>query len=382
MFDQVLYFITIIACILCSLYVVVFACLSYGWEKTTFWPKQNATDTNVCVIIAARNEKGKIEKLLNALISQNYPKSHTEIIVVDDHSDDHTSEIVMAFMQKHFNIKLIKANGSGKKNAIAEAISKTEAELIVTTDADCTMGPEWLQTIVSFYCARGSQMIVSPVMFQKENTLSEKLQTLEFLALMGSTGGSLYFNKTIICNGANLAYTREAFYKADGFNEIDQIVSGDDVLLMYKLRKLYPDKINFLKNDKAIVYTEPKHGIKDFVSQRRRWASKGMKLLSKEAVALSLIVYFFSFFLLLMAVLSPFARSEAWNGLGFWQICLILGGIKCIIDFLLLFLAAGFFKRRGVLFLFLPGQIIYLFYVVVIGMLGNMGNFEWKGRKY
>jgi cellulose synthase/poly-beta-1,6-N-acetylglucosamine synthase-like glycosyltransferase len=363
-------------------YVVVFACFAYGWEMTKGNVPLKGPGVNVCVIIAARNEKDVIGRVLTSLIGQTYPSLFTEVIVVDDHSEDNTSEIVQTYSKTYSHISLIKASGSGKKDAIAEAITATEAELIITTDADCTMGAEWLETIVSFYNEHGSKMIAAPVTFRKEKTISEKLQTLEFLALMGSTGGSLYFHKAVMCNGANLAYTREAFNEAGGFGSIDDIASGDDVLLMYKMKKLYPGKISFLKNERAIVYTDAKHDLAEFVSQRRRWASKGPNLLNKETLALSLLVYFFSFFLLLMVLLSPFTDSKPISDLSFLQICIILGGIKCVIDFLLLFLAAGFFRRREVLLLFLPGQVIYLFYVLVIGTLGSSGHFEWKGRKF
>src|SRR3546814_9358095 len=40
---------------------------------------------------------------------------------------------------------------SYKKKAIARAIQEASGELIVTTDADCWMGPEWLGAVVSAY---------------------------------------------------------------------------------------------------------------------------------------------------------------------------------------------------------------------------------------
>ena len=40
-----------------------------------------------------------------------------------------------------------------------------------------------------------------------------------------------------MCNGANLAYERKAFYEVNGFTGIDHIASGDDMLLMHKIWK-------------------------------------------------------------------------------------------------------------------------------------------------
>jgi len=44
-----------------------------------------------------------------------------------------------------------------------------------------------------------------------------------------------------MCNGANLAYSKKAFEEAGGFTGIDNIASGDDMLLMHKIYKRYPE---------------------------------------------------------------------------------------------------------------------------------------------
>jgi len=40
-----------------------------------------------------------------------------------------------------------------------------------------------------------------------------------------------------MCNGANLAYEKQAFFDVNGFEGIDDVASGDDMLLMHKLFK-------------------------------------------------------------------------------------------------------------------------------------------------
>ncbi len=82
---------------------------------------------------------------------------------------------------------------------------------------------------------------------------------LDFLTLQGITAASVYKRFHSMCNGANLAYERSAFYEVNGFNNIDNIASGDDMLLMHKIFKQYPDKVFYLKNRHAIVTTEPSY---------------------------------------------------------------------------------------------------------------------------
>jgi cellulose synthase/poly-beta-1,6-N-acetylglucosamine synthase-like glycosyltransferase len=370
---------TIITCILGIAYLVMTAVFAYGWAKTKTLQGRSSGKISVSVIVAARNEEQQIGDCLQALSRQSY-RGKVQFVVADDHSTDTTYAIVKEFCGKDARFVLISPQGTGKKNAVAEAIGHSQGELIVTTDADCTMGSEWLEKIVAFYEHSGAGMIAGPLSFKGETSLFEKLQSLELMALMGSTGGSLYFDKAILCNGANLAYSRSLFEKLNGFVGIDHIASGDDVLLMYKVSRT-GEKIRFLKDEDAIVFTSARKDLHEFMEQRKRWASKGFSLLNTETKLVSLIVYFFSFGILSMGVFSALASIKSLIYLPFLQFCLILTGIKCVIDFLLLFLAASFFRKKRQLFLFLPGQFIYIIYVVMAGFLGSTGKYEWKGRK-
>lgn len=382
---NLLTFLAITTLSLCILYVLMTAAFAYGWLRTKVFVKDDKEETvSVTLIVPARNEEQNIAHCLDALLAQSYPARLLEIWVVDDSSEDNTAGIVKAYSEKHSHLKLFSlasANKKGKKEAIKEVISRTSSELIVTTDADCTMGTDWLANLVSFYRTSGAGMVVGPVAFANEKSLFEKLQSLELMALMGSTAGSLFFQKAILCNGANLAYKRELFHEVGGYDEQDRNLSGDDVLLMYRIAEKHPETIRFIKSREAIVYTSAKKSLGQFMAQRKRWASKGFAVLNQPTKAVALLVYGFSFFLLALGLLSAFTSIKYGIGLPFFRICLILTGIKCFIDFLLLFLAASFFDKRHYLLLFLPGQFIYIFYVVVVGMPGNRGKYEWKGRR-
>ena len=60
-----------------------------------------------------------------------------------------------------------------------------------------------------------------------------------------------------MCNGANLAYEKNAFFEVYGFEGIDDIASGDDMLLMHKIQKISRIRLAFLKSTNAIVTTQP-----------------------------------------------------------------------------------------------------------------------------
>ncbi len=375
-------FISIGIC-LCFFYFFLITKYCYGWIKTKEVEPGVDSAVYASVIVAARNEGKYLRNCIDAILSQDYPAEKFEIIIVDDHSEDSTLQIILDYSEKYPQVKCLQLPESkkGKKNAIEAAIEITKGELIITTDADCEMGSKWLTTILSFYTQTNAKMIVGGVSFHKEKSLFEKMQSLEFLALMASGGASLYFNKAIMCNGANLAYTKCVYKEVGGFSGIDEKASGDDVLLMYKISKRYPAEIRFLKSKEAIVYTNAKERLNDFIQQRKRWASKGFFALNAETQRVSLLIYLFNFYIVFMPLIGGLCFVNTPFCLLFLQICLILVGIKCFIDFLLLFLSASFFKKKRFLLLFLPEQIIYMIYVVLLGLLGSIGKYEWKGRK-
>lgn len=384
--EQVILFIIGLSFLACLAYLITITLYCYGWLRTQT-PTVNSVfnTTSISVIIAARNEEDNIAQCLTVIVNQSYPTEYLEIIVVDDASEDTTNNRITTLSKKHHNIKLISlkngGTGLGKKNAIKAAIKESKGELIVTTDADCMMGKNWLKTISSFYQQTNAKMIVAPVCFYAEKTFFEKMQSLEFMALVFSGGASLYFDKAIMANGANLAYTKAVFNDVNGFEDIDQQASGDDVLLMYKIEKKHPKKVLFLKHAEAIVYTKAQASLKGFINQRKRWSSKPFNVLNNETKAVSIIVYLYNTLILLTGVLGVFFSKDFIFHLSLIELCLILFTIKCFIDFLLLFLATSFFRKKSLMAYFLGEQVLYIIYVFVIGILGTSGKYEWKGRK-
>jgi len=375
-----------VSSLLCLSYFVLIASYCYAWIKTS--PPTLSSlllTTKVSVIIAVRNEENNIERCINSILQQNYPSQFMELIIVDDVSEDTTNAKIKTLFLNRENVKLITltshSENSGKKSALKKGINQSIGELIVTTDADCVMDTNWLTTLVRYYQQTQAKMIVAPVVFYNEKSIFEKMQMLEFMSLIVCSGASLYYNKAIMCNGANLAYTRKVFDEVHGFEDINNKASGDDVLLMYKIKNKYSDGIKFLKHHEAMVFTNAKNNLKDFISQRKRWSSKGFWALNAETKKVSLIVYLFnlSLFMLMLSLLICAIYS---NTINLSKIFFLLFGIKCLIDFLLLFLAASFFKKKVFTPYFLLEEFLYIVYVVFIGLLGLLqSKYEWKDRK-
>jgi len=254
-------------------------CLS-GWNVTKcFVPGTPAGGTHVTIIIPARNEEKNIRACLQDILNQKYPDELTEIIVVDDHSADRTAEYVRELIHQNprRKLSLLHNRSAGiklyKKQAISAAVQNARGELIITTDADCRMSNRWLESIVTYYEKHNPVMIVSPVQFFHVRNLFEQLQQLEFAGLVGIGAGAIAHHRPLLCNGANLAYTKKIFNEVNGFAG-NETVSGDDTQLMLKVAEINPDGIHFLKSREAIVETSSMPSMVDLFHQRKRWASK------------------------------------------------------------------------------------------------------------
>ncbi len=367
---------------LCYVVLLLFYC--YGWIQTPYY---NSTEllnpSTISVIIAARNEEVSIINCLQSVLKQTYSKECYEIIVIDDHSTDTTFQLISKLAQVNKNIKILQLNSkdTGKKNAIEFGIQSANGDIIVTTDADCIMEERWLETMVSYLIISDSKMVVGPVAYYKEKTLLEKFQSLELVALITSGAASLYFNKAIMCNGANLAYYKKTFYEVGGYEELKSIASGDDVLLLYKIKKMFPGKISFVKSKEAMVFTKAKNTLNEFYHQRKRWASKGFVVLNVETKLVAITVVAFNVLILIMLALSGLYLVGVPVHSYFIVASFILLVIKWVIDFLLLFLAAPFFNKKDFFIYFLPEQVFYSLYILIVLVFGSFGNYKWKGRK-
>lgn len=346
-------------------------------KEKKYHPAGKGFSTFASIIVPARNEKDNIANILNDISAQDYPPGLFEIIVVDDSSEDETFERASGLQPSILNLRLIKPGNSlpGKKNAIVQAISQSRGELIITTDADCRMGKSWLSTLVSFYEEKKPEMIIAPVCFHDEKSFFGKVQSLEFLSLGAITGASAISGIPMMANGANLAYTKRAFLKVGGFMGNEDAPSGDDILLLIKFKKKFPGKIKYLKSPEATVFTSPSATVPDFINQRKRWVSKSRFYRDAVIIGSSWLLLLFNFLIPVLLCLSMVNK-------GFAEILIVSFSVKFFIDFLFLFLAASFFDRKSLLWLYFPVQIMYVFYVPVISIAGLTGNFTWKGRIY
>ena len=335
--------------------------------------------TRFTIIIPARNEAANIERCIRSITASGYTQPY-EIIVVDDCSTDNTAAVVQGLQATFPQLKLIRLQdvltgpiNAYKKKAITTAIDAAAYEWIITTDADCIAPPQWLFLFDACIQQTNPVFIAAPVVFRYTGSFFAAFQCIDFLSLQGITAASVSAGFHSMCNGANLAYTKKSFQAVDGFTNADHIASGDDMLLMHKIRARFPNQVAYLHHPGAVVTTFPEPGLSAFLRQRIRWASKATSYTDRRIFLVLLLVYVYNACLLLLL-----PASILYPALFVFWLKLLL--VKTITELLLMYPVATFFQQRRLLWWFPLMQPLHLLYTVVSGWLGKFGKVQWKGR--
>lgn len=372
--------ITVLFCFIFGIYALLIFSLLIGFKLLPTTRHQNIEASTIfTVIIPFRNEAKNLPILIDSITSLDYPTSKVDFLFVDDASEDNSVQVIEKFAKKHpsVRIKILsnqRKSNSPKKDAILTAVSHTESEWIVTTDADCILPKKWLLLLNQKVVQKQPKMIAAPVTYQSNSTLFHYFQLLDFLSLQATTIGTFGLRIPFMCNGANLAYQREAFMEVQGFVGNDTIASGDDVFLLEKFIKHWPNKVVYVKATQATVQTFPVETIQQLIAQRIRWASKSTHYHLPTGKIIGSIVMLMN----CICCLIPFLLFTPY----LWKFASILFISKIVIDSIFLHQILRFHQQKFNPFLLFLCGIIHPFFTVTIVILSLFSSYSWKERVF
>jgi cellulose synthase/poly-beta-1,6-N-acetylglucosamine synthase-like glycosyltransferase len=343
---------------------------------------RNSSLPFVSVIIAARNEKDTISRLLHCLSNQTY--SHLEIIVVNDRSTDGTSQIIEEFQKTHsavtrLDIVEIPDDMPPKKNALRAGINASKGEILCLTDADCFPPPSWVEELVYFFhddvgvVAGYSPYHNSPLHDKTCGVLKKIFYQFiayeEFRAALWSSG-SIGWNLGWLCTGRNFSYRRKVYDEVNGFEQIKHSISGDDDLFLQLVRRQTDWKIRYIQSRESFVPTLPPPDFRSFVNQRTRHFS------ASKIFSIPMMMFFFFYHSAnLLILLSPFLY--VFHLLPLPILVTAVAG-KLFADALLIIPHTQTFDCVIYNRSFLAMEVFYIFYNSLIGPLGIFNKFKWK----
>ena len=353
-----------------------------SWNEISESKEVNYNDT-VSVVIACRNEEKNIKNLIKDVMSQNFDKIRFQMIIVDDHSEDKTLEILYEESVKWNNLHISCMNDDeiGKKNAIRKGVRIANGDVILCTDADCRVGENWIKTILSNFEKREIKFVSGLVRFSFSNTFLNRFQSLELISLVSSGASAIQRKKSTICNGANLAFRKKEYSEIP--IEVFNNFSNDDVSLLHYFKNHYKDGIIFSKDLNSIVETNSNPNLISQFQQKLRWISNSKNIRDWQSVYVASVVFLMNLILSILLVLTLWSILLDFDNTYIILVNLfVVVFIKYLTDYLFLKEVLDFFRRKDLLIYLLPFEIINAIYTVIIITLSLVYSPKWKGRKF
>ncbi len=324
----------------------------------------------ISVIVPYRNEAGALPALMEALGQQHLARGLFEVIAVNDHSQDGGREWLAGQTLFEGTLRLINAQGIGKKNALSEGILAAKGSLIVTVDADCIPRRGWLSAIKRCYEQTDADMLIGPVTMRVDGSFLSHFESIDYYALQMSGASSALLGHPVFCSGANLAFKKVVWLETVDKRAGADKASGDDVFLLHAFKKLHK-KILFMRNPEAMVQTATSGSVAAFFRQRMRWGGKSTSYKDGATIALALIVFLTNCWLVVLLGLWLFSGVSGW----FFALALL---IKVCADYLLLQQGRNFFGVSYSFVKHLVYSVVYPLLLVATALGGLLLPERWK----
>jgi cellulose synthase/poly-beta-1,6-N-acetylglucosamine synthase-like glycosyltransferase len=330
-------------------------------------------ESSVSVIIAARNEEANIRQCLLSLASSTYPARLLEVIVVDDHSTDGTSSVVREFCARHENFKLVAAvpgtgHLRGKTNAVTQGIEASTGEILLFTDADCTVPPGWVEETVRYYTDESVGLVAGFTALRTSNWFTA-MQALDWFVLFTVAAGAVRLRFPVTAVGNNLSVRRKAYDAVGGYRSLPFSVT-EDYALFHGITSTTRYSAKFPIDPHTLVESGPCITWKELYEQKTRWFTGG-----RDMRPAHFFIFGIAYLLNLLILIALVTGDAAAFFLG--------AGAKAAADFLLTIPPLLNFRRWSLLRYFPQFVIYYFCYVLLFPLVVLIGKeVIWKERSF
>lgn len=366
-------------------FIFVFSIIIYLFRTTFFalgfYLEQRRTSRNitngyfpfVSVIVPARNEESNIFNCIHSIARCNYPKELIEIIAINDRSTDKTGEILDTLRDKIKNLKVIHiikenktSNLKGKVAALNVGIENSSGEIILMTDADCTVPPNWITAMVSHYQNQNVGFISSFTNVVGTRVF-DKLQAIEWIYTHTMAMGGVGLNQPLGCYGNNISVRRKSFEKIGGYKKIKFSVTED--LALQQAIHAHGNKIHYIISNDTLIDTMPCQTFLEYLRQHHRWSRGGLALGWRAAI----------FILSSLAI---------WAGLFVFTIhfnlpiLLTILSIRFLGDLLIILPSIIILNKKRYLLYFPLAIFLFLFMELLVPLIVLYPTVRWKGQTF
>ena len=333
------------------------------------------TSSKITIVVPFRNIHGEdhfVDTSFSIFLSSLKLISNCveEVILVNDHSTDNSSERVTSFEVINWNLLSLQNEKSGKKAALELAIQEAKTEYIWTLDADVELLNFNSLHFQKFQSKLKEDLVILPVFMKSENGLLGIMQTNEWRYLQFLTYLSACLKMPMMCNGANLIFRRQVFI--ENIETHRTISSGDDMFLLSQVIKRGGDIAVFWEQFVSVEINPVSSWIDSYV-QRIRWAGKTSKLPFTKA---SVLHFFFAFISAIHVLAFVGLFIPSWH----LQSAMFLS-CKVFLEVICMYCVFSSRMSTKELVVALPQMIVYPFFSLVIFISSLFFVPKWKGRR-
>ncbi|WP_142265658.1 bifunctional polysaccharide deacetylase/glycosyltransferase family 2 protein [Streptomyces sp. SLBN-115] len=245
----------------------------FSWGPTVTRP--------VSVIVPAYNEKECIANTLKSLAKSTHP---IEIIIVDDGSDDNTSEISREAARAlgMTNVRVIRQENAGKPAALNNGVRSASYDIVVMMDGDTVFEPDAVHQLVQPFADPKVGAVAGNAKVGNRDTIIGAWQHIEYV--MGFNLDRRMYD-LLRCMptipGAIGAFRREAVLEVGGMSE-DTLAEDTDITIA-----MHRGGWQVVYQEHAKAWTEAPGSLKQLWSQRYRWSYGTMQALWKHRKSLT-----------------------------------------------------------------------------------------------
>lgn len=266
-------------CLLITFCVVVFIQLYFyiylfGPYVFSVYKGGKGVAVPISVLVCAKNEEASLRQLLPSLLEQHYPDF--ELVLIDDASTDDSLNVMKSFATKNakskVQIQVIAIEGDeskGKKFALTQGVLASKNEYLLFTDADCIPASKnWIQLISNGFSEKTSLVLGYGAYSKIKGSFLNKLIRFETMITAVQYFSYAQSGKAYMGVGRNIAYTKDLFVKAGGFESHKHIRSGDDDLFVSQVSTALNTGI--CDDPLSFTYSRPEISFAKWLHQKRR----------------------------------------------------------------------------------------------------------------
>jgi cellulose synthase/poly-beta-1,6-N-acetylglucosamine synthase-like glycosyltransferase len=344
-----------------------------GQLRASIRKQNNVPQRRVSIIIPARNEASTLHRCIASLRTITYPEHLLEIIIVNDRSTDATGSIIEQAAASWSVIKTVhrteseaRENLRGKPGALQAGVDRASGDVLLFTDADCVVEPDWVHTMLAPFNNERVKMVCGFTTIEHSSAFGV-LQDVEWLYTHSMAQGSLTNGIPIGCFGNNLAIDAAAFRALGGYNVVSFSITEDLALLQAMVRAGH--SVSYICSADSAVETLPCTTLMEYLHQKQRWVRGGTQLGWRATIFVITSVTYWA-----ALVLSIATQSAQWT--------LAFLALRALGDGVLIGLSVMRLRRWSSIPAIAPSLIILLLLELILPILAMRKRVQWKGQTF